>query len=100
VEFRWKIRSLLEKPKPVPSNIMRAESSALKSLKHSRDIRILPGDKGNCTVVLNGSTYMEKLSTLLDSGFYEPVPKKNLLQKLKETCRSFYPSKNQGFVLN
>jgi hypothetical protein len=36
MEFRWKIKSMLEKPKPVTSNITRAESSALKSLKPNR----------------------------------------------------------------
>jgi hypothetical protein len=66
---------MLEKPQPLTSNISRAESNALKSLKCNRNPRSLPADKGNCRVVVNGSTYMEKLNTLLESGVYEPVLK-------------------------
>jgi hypothetical protein len=33
MELRWKIGSVLDNPKPVVSNIRRAESSAVKSLK-------------------------------------------------------------------
>jgi hypothetical protein len=43
----------------------RRESMALKSLK-TKQIRILQADKGNCTVVLNESTYKEKISSLLE----------------------------------
>jgi hypothetical protein len=57
-----------KKPKPLISNITKAESSALKSLIHNKDIRVLAADKGNCTVVMNIPTNMEKLSTLLESG--------------------------------
>jgi hypothetical protein len=47
------------------------ESMALKSLKDNKEIRILQADKGNCTVMLNESTYKEKISSLLESGVYE-----------------------------
>jgi hypothetical protein len=57
MEFKWKIRSMLEKPKPLISNITRAESNALESIKSNTDMRILPADKGNCTVVMNESTF-------------------------------------------
>jgi hypothetical protein len=36
----------------------------LKSLKNNKKIRILQADKGNYTVVLNESTYKEKISSL------------------------------------
>jgi hypothetical protein len=37
----------------------------LKSLKDNKEIRILQADKGDCVVVLNESTYKEKISSLL-----------------------------------
>jgi hypothetical protein len=58
MEFRWKIRSMLEKSKPASPNMTKQEFRALKSLKLNKDIRILQADKGNCTVVLDESEYM------------------------------------------
>jgi hypothetical protein len=34
-EFRWRIRSMLEKARPVTSNMTKTEFKALKSLKHN-----------------------------------------------------------------
>jgi hypothetical protein len=51
------------------------ESVALKSLKNNKEIRILQADKGNCTVMLNESTYAQKISSLLESGVYEILRK-------------------------
>jgi hypothetical protein len=47
------------------------EIKAIRSLRLNQDIRILPADKGNCTVVLDES----KIITMLESGVYEPLPK-------------------------
>jgi hypothetical protein len=60
MEFSWKIRFMLEKSKLLSSNITRIESRALKSLKRNREIKVLPADKGNFTVVLNDSAYKQK----------------------------------------
>jgi hypothetical protein len=43
----------------------------LKSSKDDKEIRILQANKGNCMLVLNESTYKEKISSLLESGVYE-----------------------------
>jgi hypothetical protein len=51
------------------------EMKAVKSLRLNQDIRILPADKGNCTVVLGEYKYNDKINTLLESGVYEPLPK-------------------------
>jgi hypothetical protein len=99
MEFKWKIRSTLEKPKPLISNISRTESNALKSLKRNRDIRILPADKENCTVVMNETMYMEKLNTLLDSGVYEPLPK-DLTSRTERKIQKLLSKHNQGFLSN
>jgi hypothetical protein len=47
---------VLEKSKPLTSDITRKDSMAMKSLKDNKGIRILQGDIGNCMVVLNEST--------------------------------------------
>jgi hypothetical protein len=75
MEYKWKIRTMLEKSKPAPPNLSKQEFIALKSLKHNKDIRILKADEGNCAVVLNDSEYMDKLNLLLHSGVYEPLSK-------------------------
>jgi hypothetical protein len=75
MEYRWKIRTMLEKSKAAPPNLSKQEFIALKSLKHNKDIRILQADKGNCTVVLDDSEYRNKLNHLLDSGVYELLSK-------------------------
>jgi hypothetical protein len=55
------------------------------TLKRNGDIRILPADKGNCTVVMKETTYMEKLNTLLDSDLTSRIERKilKLLSKHK-----------------
>jgi hypothetical protein len=75
VAFCWRILCMLQKSKPLASNITRKESIALKSLKENKQIRILQADKGNCMVVFNDSTYKEKITSLLQSGVYEPLSK-------------------------
>jgi hypothetical protein len=71
MEFSWKIRSMLQKSKPIISNITREEYVTIKSLKLNKNIRILLADKGNCSVVLDETTYKDKLNTLLESRAYE-----------------------------
>jgi hypothetical protein len=63
-EFSLKIGSILQKSKPT-SNITREEYRAVKSLELNKNIRILPTDKGNCSLVLDETSYKDKLNTLL-----------------------------------
>ncbi|PNF14821.1 hypothetical protein B7P43_G06341, partial [Cryptotermes secundus] len=66
---------MLQKSKSPTSNISKEELKAVKSLRLNKDIRILPADKGNCTVVLDEIKYRDKINTLLKSGVYEPLAK-------------------------
>jgi hypothetical protein len=75
MEFRWKIRSMLQKSKSSTPNMNKKEMKAVKLLRLNQDIRILPAERGNCTVVLDQSKYNDKINTLLESGVYEPLPK-------------------------
>jgi hypothetical protein len=70
-EFRWKIRSMLEKSKSPRPNLSKKEFKAMRSLRLNKDIMILLADKGNCTVMLDKSKskYNDKLNTLLSPGF-------------------------------
>jgi hypothetical protein len=40
MEYRWTIRTMLEKSKPAHPNLSKQEFIALKSLKHNKDFRI------------------------------------------------------------
>jgi hypothetical protein len=64
---------MLKKSKPLTSDVTRKESMTLKFLKDNKEIRILQADKGNCTVVLNASTYKEKVPSLLELGVCEII---------------------------
>jgi hypothetical protein len=48
---------------------------AVRSLRLSKDNRILQAYEGSCNVVLDESEYKDKLNTLLQFWVYEPFPK-------------------------
>jgi hypothetical protein len=69
IEFCWRIHCEWEKSRPLTSDITRKECMALKSLKDNKKISILQKDKGNCTVVLNKSTYKRRYPVYYNQGF-------------------------------
>jgi hypothetical protein len=85
MEFRWKIRSMLEQSKSSRLNTTMKELKTVKSLRLNKDITILQADKDNCTVVFDESKYKEKFNTLLESGVYEPLPKDPTAKVEKKT---------------
>ncbi|PNF20184.1 hypothetical protein B7P43_G16972 [Cryptotermes secundus] len=98
MEFRWKVRSMLEKSESSRPNMTTKELKAVKSLRLNKEIRILRADKGNCTVVLDESEYKDKLNTLLESGVYETLPKdptakvESKVQKLLSKYKTTLPT--------
>jgi hypothetical protein len=97
MEFRWKIRSMLERSKSSRTNLTTKELKAVKSLRLNKDIRILQADSGNCVVVLDESKCKDKINTLLESGVYEPLPK--ILQvRLRGKYRNFIPQQTSASV--
>jgi hypothetical protein len=74
MEFRWKIRSMLEKSKSSMSVMATKEMKAMKSLRLIKDIGVLQADKGNY-MVSDELKYKKKLNTLLESRDDEPLPK-------------------------
>ncbi|KAJ8919390.1 hypothetical protein NQ315_016483 [Exocentrus adspersus] len=67
-EFRIRSKMILEKPLKIKSNISKEEMLALKELKNDKDIKILPADKGNATVIMNTGDYNSKISNLITEG--------------------------------
>ena len=67
------------------SNIMKNERKAIKELSKNKEILILPADKGRATVLLDRTTYEEKMLSMLSdtthTGFYHQT-------QLKSTRRS------------
>ncbi|KAJ8911014.1 hypothetical protein NQ315_003576, partial [Exocentrus adspersus] len=64
-EFRIRSKIILEKPLKIKSNISKEEMLSLKELKNGKDIKILPADKGNATVIMNTADYNSKISNLI-----------------------------------
>jgi hypothetical protein len=91
IEFRWNVRSKLQKSKAPTSIISKKELKAVKSLKLNKDIRILPADKSNCSVVLEVMEYRDKIDTLLKSGVYELLSK-DPAAKLREKFSKSWPN--------
>ncbi|KAJ8914806.1 hypothetical protein NQ315_014551 [Exocentrus adspersus] len=72
-EFRIRSKMILEKPLKIKSNISKEEMLALKELKNDKDIKILPADKGNATVIMNTGDYNSKISNLITEVSFDVV---------------------------
>ena len=94
-EIRLEIHQALKKHKPAKPNISRQDLSAIKALRQDKSIHILRADKGNATVVMDTSSYNNKVRDILDSSCYrelrkDPTPalERRLQQKLLSLQRS------------
>ena len=80
------VTSTLVNSKQKPSNLNTKQTMALKSLKKkSKDLKIVPADKGNATVVMANSQYQQKMEEHLNSGTYfllKKNPTESLSRKL------------------
>ena len=63
--------SIMNKAKLPLSNMTKSNRAAMKSLRESSDIVILPADKGSTTVVKYQSEYNEKIEDLLADPVYQ-----------------------------
>nr|XP_054761192.1 uncharacterized protein LOC129267568 [Lytechinus pictus] len=83
--LRKDIGTVLEQAKPPKSNITKDMEAALKSLKEDSTIMILPADKGRAAVILDTTTYRDKMDNLLSTGPYREIkkdPTDSLVRKL------------------
>ncbi|XP_071792712.1 uncharacterized protein [Asterias amurensis] len=75
IDVRIKINEVLQKAKPAKSNLSKVEQAALREIRRDESIHILPADKGNATVIMDRTEYTDKVSNILSSGSYRPLPK-------------------------
>ncbi len=75
-KLRSIVRSLLKKKQTIPRKV-RQMMKALKELSKEKTIYISRPDKGNGVVILDRSTYVEKMNALLDSDKFKEVKGKN-----------------------
>jgi hypothetical protein len=54
---------------------MKLELKGLKLLEKNEHIMIWRADKGNCTIVMDKSAYLETVDKILSSGVYEQLKK-------------------------
>ena len=92
-ELRSRVTGALKSAKPPRSNITKAERSALFELKKDQNITILPADKGRATVILDATTYDDKINALLNDGKtylkLDKDPTKNYQNKLIKLLKEF-----------
>ena len=81
--------------KPQTSSLNKHQFKTMSDLKKNNTIVILPADKGNATVVMERSSYEQKVADLLDDDSYVRISKdptkkteRTLNEKLKELERS------------
>ena len=95
--IRSQVSSIVNKAKvkPIADNMTAAERIALNRLSKRTDIKILPADKGNTTVVLSAQQYSEKMNQLLDDPGYIKINKdptavkeRQIRKAIDEVCRS------------
>ncbi|GJQ73285.1 hypothetical protein Trydic_g13657 [Trypoxylus dichotomus] len=93
-EYRWKIRTAVEraKPKQIRQNISKAERSSLKELMSDKNIKILPADKGNATVIMDAGTYNIKIQEIINEEKYNELkkdPTASVESKIQQTLKKY-----------
>ena len=80
-----------------PDNLTPSQRTALKSLKKkTSNLRFLPADKGNATVVLTNEQYINKVNTHLSITAYSKIgfnPTSSLTTKLDNILRKLHKDK-------
>ncbi|XP_070549284.1 uncharacterized protein [Ptychodera flava] len=83
-ELRAKVLVELNKHERVEQNLHQREHQAIKELKSDKSIKILPADKGRCTVILDTDTYKEKCESLLSDSKTYKILKRDSMQSYKK----------------
>lgn len=94
----------LRKEKPPKSNVNKQEYLALKTLHSNPDIVMLKADKGEASIIMNKSDYIEKmLDHLNNNGCYRKLNKNPLNNISKNVCNLTKTSKipdNKNLIVN
>lgn len=89
-QFRSEASAALKTVKQIKPNTTRDERKALIALKKEENLKILPADKGNATVLLNKVDYSQKIQDVLKAGKYTLLkkdPTKSYESKIEKTLR-------------
>jgi hypothetical protein len=98
-DLRSKVTTILRNHKPPTPNISKEELKAIDSLRKDKDIKILPADKGKCTVILNTEDYMKKCKVLLnDSKTYEKLSRDPTQKYKKQLVAILRDLKDRGSI--
>ena len=95
--LRHKVSSILSTAKPPRSNLSRELHKLVKSLQ-DQSIVILPADKGNATIVLDRTDYMDKMESLLEDNAYKKV-KRNPTSRIEARISTALKElENKGYI--
>ena len=93
-KLREGVARVLTSAKPPKPNLTYSQRAALRDLRNDNSIVILPADKGNATVVMDRSTYSDKMNALLkDEGTYLCIsrnPTTRVEKQVSEALRSLH----------
>ena len=67
------IASAIREYKPQQTNTTEEERRAIRTLKKDKDVTILAADKGNATIVMDTTDYIDKANALLDNKQFKRV---------------------------
>ena len=96
--LRHKMSSILSTAKPPKSNLSKELHKSVKSLREDHNIVILPADKGNATVVLDRTDYVNKMESLLEDNAYKKV-KRNPTSKVEtKISTALKECENKGYI--
>ena len=73
-ELRAEINRVLRSSHPPKSNLIKAQSQALRELKGNRDHIVLTVDKGVAMVIMDRQDYISKSKHLLNQPTYKTIP--------------------------
>ena len=95
--IRSQVANILRSAKPPRCNLSADEINALRTLKKDSSIVIQPADKGNATVIMDRSSYEEKLDSLLsDNSIYEKLKRDPTKCTERNMNRMLLRLKNEG----
>ena len=105
--LRSGVSSVLRSTKPPKSNLSSCLRRAVKDVRKDETIVILPADKGNATVVMDRTEYVNKLETMLADDTYRKLKKdpttrveSKITQALKNAKQRGYMSREQRLYLS
>jgi hypothetical protein len=99
-KIRNRILSVLSFAKNPINKLNKKQIETIKCLKNNKDLVITFSDKGNRTVVLNKSGYIEKLENVLNDQIIYKVLSKNTIEKITRNLIDLLKSLKKSKSIN